>query len=129
MPSITPESRDYDYDNEQLEERRNNHRRGEDTDMFASFSEGAGSTWINILLRAIGLVGVPSAIAMFLVYQNSTWGPRIQAMELNTQTDVAQLRKIQDQQAVKQDQTYRLLQRICANTAKTDGERQRCFDN
>jgi hypothetical protein len=122
------ESKDkVDYQNRDLAERAG--RRKEES-MFASFNaEGGMPSWANILLRTVGLVGVPSVIALFLVYQNSLWGPRLQALAEDTRTDIAQVRKMQDQQAIKNDQIYRLLQRICSNTAKTADERQRCFDN
>jgi hypothetical protein len=121
MP-IVPE--DADYDNVELE-RRALRRRKED-EMFSSITNG-GSSWVTAA-KAVMLIGVPSVIAMWLVYQGSLWAPKIYAEEMEQRNEQTQERKLLDQQAIKQDQIFRLLQRICSNTAKTSEDRQRCFD-
>lgn len=131
--SITPEALDYDdYDNDGLD-RRALRRRQEDIDLFSSFSNGGGlPPWVTTLVttaKIVAFIGVPSVIALFLVYQNANWLPKLQAAEVQTESEVESNRKLLDQQIVKQDEIYRLLQRICSNTAKTSDDRQRCFDN
>src|SRR5215472_8553030 len=123
MTPIVPE--DPDYDNEELE-RRASRRRQEDVEMFAAITNG-GPSW-STMIRAVGLIGVPSVIAMWLVYQGSLWSPKIYAETVEVHQTQAQERQLIDQQIAKEDQIYRLLQRICSNTARTPDDRQRCFD-
>lgn len=78
--------------------------------------------------RAIGFIGIPGAIALFLVWAGANDIPRISREVEANQTGILYVQKLQEQQILKTEQTYRLLQRICSNTAKTDIERQRCFD-
>jgi len=94
--------------------------------MFAAITNG-GPSW-STMIRAVGLIGVPSVIAMWLVYQGSLWSPKIYAETVEVHQTQAQERQLIDQQIAKEDQIYRLLQRICSNTARTPDDRQRCFD-
>jgi len=104
--------------------------------MFSMFSSQTLPSWANTLLavaKAIGFIGVPSVIALYLVYllsnQTSTWLPKIEAQEVQTSDGIAEVKTGIDKQVVKQDQIHRLLQRICSNTAKTSEDRQHCFDD
>lgn len=131
MTPILPE--DVDYDNRELE-RRSGHRRQADTEMFSSFTNGTGGLpqWASTMLavsKAIAYVGVPSVIALFMVYQSESWLPGIQASGLKTEQGVQQVKELMSEQKQEQDKIYRLLQRICSNTAKTAEERGHCFDN
>lgn len=81
-----------------------------------------------IWMRAIATLGVPSAIAIFLVWVGSNEVPKIQRQtQVNTEALVQlqeHTRQIQETNAA----IYRMLQRLCSNTAKTDDERSRCFE-
>ena len=79
-------------------------------------------------VRAIALVGVPSAIAFFLVWIGAQDMPQLRLCCEATRQDVLYNRKVIEQWTAKQDALFRLQQRICANTAKTEVERTRCFD-
>jgi hypothetical protein len=79
-------------------------------------------------LKAIVTLGVPGAIAVFLVWVGSQELPRLNREALLTHAEVVQLkdetRAVLDQLQIN----YRMLQRLCANTAKNDDDRNRCFD-
>lgn len=87
--------------------------------------------WLNGLpnwAKIIGIIGIPGAIAIFLVWMIANELPELVAHANANSNSIAELnRKIQEQQ-VQADITFRLLQRICSNTAKTEFEKQRCFD-
>lgn len=79
--------------------------------------------------RFITIVGIPGAIALFLVWMMAKDVPQA-ARQLEAVIQEQRYTRERDaERAVKQDQMFRLLQRICTNTAKSDTERQRCFDN
>lgn len=79
-------------------------------------------------LKAIVTLGVPGAIAVFLVWVGSQELPRLNRQSVVTHETVMQLKE-DTRLVIEQLQTnYRMLQRLCANTAKTDDERSRCFD-
>ena len=88
-------------------------------------------SWLDSLpiwVRALGVIGIPGAIAVFLVWIFAQDVPRISRLvEANT-TELDAQRELLKAQQIKTDETFRLLQRICNNTAKTEEERQRCFD-
>lgn len=79
-------------------------------------------------VRAVAIIGVPSAIALFLVWMGATEIPRIrQIAEANRVNDEQILR---NQAAIlsSEEQLLRVTQRVCSQTARTDDERTRCFD-
>ena len=80
--------------------------------------------------RVVALVGVPSAIAMGLVYALATFATG-GLMELHQQLDVhARVMILHDEEAKRGTEAItRVLYRICLNTAKTDDERQRCISD
>lgn len=122
------------YEDDRLvADRRERWRRREDVDMFESFNSNNGGLppWVQtalILAKIVGFIGAPTVIAVFLVYQGSNWLPKLSAQETEALTQGKATREAVDRLSIKQDQTYRLLQRICSNTAKTSEDRQRCFD-
>jgi hypothetical protein len=81
-----------------------------------------------IWLKTIVALGVPGAIAVYLVWVGSNELPRLNRQALLTHEEVVRLKDSSREQLEQLRTNYRMLQRLCANTAKTDDERQRCFD-
>jgi hypothetical protein len=121
--SITPEDVDY---NEDLD-RRNRYRRHEDV----SRGDSGGDPWLSGVppwVKAVAVVGIPGVIALFLVYQVASQLPKLEERQVAIEKSLDQQSQAVKQESVKMDQMFRTLQRICSNTAKTDEDRQRCFD-
>lgn len=120
--AIIPEDIDY---NEDLE-RRSRYRRDEDKERTVS-----GDPWLTGVpswVKAVAVVGIPGVIALFLVYQVASQLPKIEERQVGMEKQLEQQRQAIERETVKLDQVYRQLQRICSNTAKSDDDRQRCFD-
>lgn len=79
-------------------------------------------------VRSIAIIGIPGAIAIFLVWVGSQEVPKIKAQGSETQAVALTNQKMIDELKKKQDAMFRMLQRICSNTARTEYDRQRCFD-
>lgn len=98
----------------------------------------SGDTWLEgmpmwvkatvAVSRAVVTLGVSSAIAIFLVWMLASDLPRLSREVAANTARLDQLQRALEDQKVRQDATFRLLQRICANTAKTETAGQRCFD-
>lgn len=83
-------------------------------------------------VRAIYLIGIPSAIAGYLVYTLST-GVNSTVNLINTnlqahQIDTSYLIKANQESQSQQRVMYNLLQQICINTARTAEDRQNCWN-
>ncbi len=79
-------------------------------------------------LQAIKTLGTTGAIAVFLVWVGSNELPKItRQTEVNAQSIVQMQEQIR-QQTEMIAANFRMLQRLCANTAKTEDERTRCFE-
>lgn len=78
--------------------------------------------------RAIAVVGIPGVIAIFLVWTVASDLPSIARNVETVRIEVLANREMLKQQNIRTEATFRLLQRICSNTAKDQYERQRCFD-
>ena len=78
--------------------------------------------------QAIGIIGIPGAIAIFLVYVGATEIPKIARQQEQLHTAVQDNRARLAELAAIADDLTRHMQRICSNTAKDDDARQRCFD-
>lgn len=81
-----------------------------------------------VWLKAIVTLGVPGAIAIFLVWVGSQELPRLNQQAMLTHAEVMQLKDHMRSVLDQMQTNYRMLQRLCSNTAKTDDERTRCFD-
>src|SRR6187551_252128 len=79
--------------------------------------------------RIVAVIGLPGALALILIWVLVEKLPVSREEHAVILAEQKFLRERSDARDVKQDQVYRLLQRICTNTAKSDVERQRCFDN
>jgi hypothetical protein len=92
---------------------------------------GGTADWLAglpIWARVLGIIGIPSGIAVFLVWMGANYLPKIGAQIDSNTNQIARIRDAQLAHDAQTEYTYRLLQRICTNTAKTEFERQRCFD-
>ncbi len=91
----------------------------------------AGVDWFHGLpswARIIFVIGVPSAIAVFLVYVGSKNIPQIM-IELAVIQNSERANHILLTDIKSQNEAmYRMLQRTCYNTAKTESDRSKCFD-
>lgn len=79
-------------------------------------------------VRAIAVVGIPGVIAIFLVWTVASDLPNISRNVEQVRVEVLANRELLKQQNVRTEAHFRLLQRICSNTARDAYERQRCFD-
>lgn len=81
-----------------------------------------------VWVRAVAVVGIPGAIAFFLVWIGANTIPKMQQEITILQQQHALMQQLESQRDQRAEDLYRLMQRICANTAKDNQERQRCFD-
>ena len=79
-------------------------------------------------IRAVAIVGIPGAIAVFLVWMGAKEVPRISAQVVANSANIQAVKDQQAKQIDHDEEMYRMLQRICSNTAKTEDDRARCFD-
>lgn len=89
---------------------------------------GADLWPLPLWIRAVAVVGIPGAIAIFLTWVGANEVPRIKTQVQSTYDEVLRNREIIREHTEQSAAMYRMLQRICSNTAKSDDERQRCFD-
>jgi hypothetical protein len=81
-----------------------------------------------VWVRGLAVVGIPGGIALFLVWIGASYIPQI-ATELSAfRLEAERSRLAVERQINQNDQSYRMLQRICAEVAKTDEGRSRCFE-
>jgi hypothetical protein len=85
----------------------------------------AGLPW---LVKAIGFVGFPAAIAAYLIWIGAASLPTIQASMTTLTADHKRTLELISDHIRQQEDVLRMLQRVCSNTAKNDVEKQRCFD-
>lgn len=78
--------------------------------------------------QAIGIIGIPGAIAGYLVYMGSTELPRISRQNDTIIAEVRQSRERTEQLIDLTNTLIRVAQRSCSNAARDDNARQRCFD-
>jgi hypothetical protein len=81
-----------------------------------------------VMARVIAVIGAPTAIAIFLVWSGAKELPELRKQSQLTYEASLTNREILREHALQSAAIYRLLQRICSNGAKTDTDRQRCFD-
>lgn len=94
---------------------------------MAENGNGNGLGGLPQWVRAIALVGVPSAIALYLVY-NLTGFATTGLASLQRQMDAhAQVLIQHDANTLRNaDALLRVMLRVCLNTAKNTDDRQRC---
>lgn len=74
------------------------------------------------------MVGIPGALAFFMVWVGANYLPKIYAEMVAMRLESEKSRLLSERQASQLELNYRILQRICSNIAKTPEERDRCFD-
>jgi hypothetical protein len=79
-------------------------------------------------VRAIAVIGIPGAIAVYLVFVGATEIPKIKTEITATRVEVLTLQKLMYEHIEQDAALHRMLQRICSNTAKNEDAKQRCFD-
>jgi hypothetical protein len=79
-------------------------------------------------LKGVVTLGIPGAIAVYLVWVGSNELPRLNNQALVSHSEIVRLRETAAEQLEQLRTNYRMLQRLCANTAKLDADRQQCFD-
>lgn len=96
----------------------------DDENLHRRSSDNGFPWWI----KAITTIGVPSAIALFLVWFVTTQvRDNISNIRENLNLHAESSIKMMHASEYQDDKLYRLLQRICANSAKTNTERVECF--
>jgi len=76
----------------------------------------------------VAVVGIPGGIALFLVWIGATYIPKIQTELASSRIEAEKNRLAVERQVNQNEESFRLLQRICAEIAKSDDGRARCFD-
>lgn len=89
--------------------------------------DGEGSGLV-FWMRAVAVVGIPGAIAIFLVYVGATEIPKIARQTQQNHDAMMRMQEMSQQHSEHSAAMFRMLQRICSNTARNDAERERCFD-
>lgn len=82
-----------------------------------------------MIARLVTIVGVPGLIALFLVYMGANMLPQIRQDVTLMRVEAGQHQGALLEAIENQRRILRMLQRVCALTAKTDQERTRCFDD
>lgn len=93
-------------------------------------ANGNGRDWTSLKAwaQAIGLIGIPGTIAIWLVYVLSTEIPKV-VQELHLlQVETRMNREKIAEQIELTNELIRITQRTCSNSAKDDNARQKCFD-
>ncbi len=81
--------------------------------------------WAN----AIGIVGIPGAIAVFVVYMGATELPKLVKATEQAVVETRAMREVLEEQRDVLERLIRMTQRTCNNAAgKDENARQRCFD-
>jgi hypothetical protein len=87
-----------------------------------------GHLGLPLWARVVALVGIPGAIALFLVYMGAQTLPSIQRELQTLRFAYEKSQDLQREMIARQTEIIRLMQRVCSNTARNDQERARCFD-
>lgn len=93
-------------------------------------TNGNGRDWTSLKAwaQAIGLIGIPGAISIWLVYVLGTEIPKVvQKLDVLIVETRLNREKIAEQIELTNTQ-IRIAQRTCSNSAKDDNARQKCFD-
>ena len=103
--------------------------RGNGTNGSNGHSNG-GRDWTSLRAwsQAIGIIGIPGAIAIFLVYIGATEIPKIARVQAQLLVELQQNRDRLTDQQESIEALMRVVQRACFNAAKDENGQQRCFD-
>lgn len=90
--------------------------------------DGTEMSQLPMWARAIAIIGIPGAIAVYLVWFGSNEIPRISEQQRTTNQEIVNVRELLSDQREDAAALFRMMQRICSNVARNDDERNRCFD-
>lgn len=96
---------------------------------MAGDNNGRDWTSLKAWASAIGVIGIPGTIAVFLVYIGATEIPRMARAQETAVVEIRENQRILTEQKQRLDDLFRMAQRICSNVAKTEEQRERCFDD
>jgi hypothetical protein len=120
---IVPE--DADWNNDLVDRRRDDRRQRDDSNSRDQWLNGVPG-WA----KGVAIIGIPGTIAIYLVYilanQSVNQFPEVTRQLAALTTAVKLDHETRQQDAVKTEQLYRMLQAICSNTAKTEEARIAC---
>ncbi len=93
-------------------------------------ANGDGRDWTSLKAwaNAVGVVGIPGAIAFFLVYMGATYIPKMVSNMDVINVELQHSREVLREHIAQTDRLIRIIQRTCSNAAKDETARQRCFD-
>lgn len=83
---------------------------------------------VPVWARAVAVVGIPGTIAIFLVWVGANEIPKISRQVQMNHDAIMRTQELIQQHSEQTAAMFRMLQRICSNTAKNEVERDRCFD-
>lgn len=89
---------------------------------------GNGNDRVTIWARAIAVVGIPGAIAIFLVWIGANEIPKITARTEATYQQTLANRDLLRELNAKQDEQLRLMRWICAGVQQIQDDRRQCFE-
>ena len=78
--------------------------------------------------KFISIIGPTSAIAIFLVWVGANEIPKIARQTQQNHDAIMRTQELVIQHQEQSAAMFRMLQRICSNTARNETERERCFD-
>lgn len=87
--------------------------------------------WLSHLpmwVRLLTVAGPTSAIAVFLVWVGANEIPKIAQQSRQNHEAIMRAHELMQVHAEQSAAMFRMLQRICSNTARNESERERCFD-
>lgn len=95
------------------------------------YPNGNGNGLLNGLpgwAKVVAVIGIPGALAFFLVWMNAQTLPSMQEQLIRQGEQAKRTQDMILEHGRQSEDLLRLMQRICANTAKDDTREQRCFD-
>ena len=90
--------------------------------------DGSELSQLPVWMRAIAIIGIPGAIATYLVWVGSNELPKINRQQEVIAQEVTRVREVLDEQTEAAAAMYRMVQRLCSNAARNDSDRAKCFD-
>lgn len=92
------------------------------------YRNGRDWTSLRAWANAIGIVGIPGAVTIFLVYLGGTELPKlVRTMEMNV-IETRQNQALIREHIEQTNMLIRITQRTCSNAARDENARQGCFD-
>lgn len=79
-------------------------------------------------IRAIAIVGIPGAIALWVVWIGSQTLPEMTKEMVAVRAELAHTNQLLTESQQRSENLYRMMQRVCSASARTDEVRSACFD-